>query len=163
MNYSYKNSNGFTLIELLISVLIVGILAAGALALINPVGQFKNSRDSQRKADLAKVQSALETYRAQQGGYPQSSSSNSPFHGTTWTVGGVTYLQNVPSDPSRGYTYTYYTDPSGSQVDQAGDVGQYCLIACMESSGNYGSCPINGYTNPSCPSGSSGYYIVTNP
>lgn len=96
-----KKTNGFTLIELLVVLALIGILA-GAGILINYPTQMRKARDSQRKADMEKVRSALEMYRADSGCYPESLS----FSGTaTLTYNGRTYLDPIPGDTTR-YSYT---------------------------------------------------------
>ena len=52
----------FTLIELLVVVAIVGILASGLMAVINPAARIGQARDAQRKSDLHQIQTALEAY-----------------------------------------------------------------------------------------------------
>src|SRR5256885_12699292 len=63
-------SRGLTLIELLVVIAILGILAAGILALLNPVSQLQKARDARRKSDLSEIQKALELYYQDCGYYP---------------------------------------------------------------------------------------------
>lgn len=108
---------GFTLIELLIVVAIIGIFAA--LLMANFIGIRQRARDAQRKSDLRQIQSALELYRSDIGGYPLTfPSCGNPF---TSVDGNSTYMQKVPCD-SLGEAYQY----SGSST-------VYCLRTCLEN------------------------------
>ena len=60
---------GFTIVELLIVIVVIGILAALVLNTFN--GVQAKARDTERKTDMKAVQSQLEAYYADKGGYPQ--------------------------------------------------------------------------------------------
>jgi general secretion pathway protein G len=123
MGFSYriKNSNsGFTLIELLIVIVVIGVLASVVLIYVNPIVQFQRARDTQRKSSLRQIQSALEMYRSDTGGYPLTASG--PVCGNTFSSGTVTYLSKVPCDPK-----------GGSYVYKATDTMSYTLYACLEN------------------------------
>lgn len=181
MKQTKKNKNGFTLIELLIVVLIISILSGLLLTVINPTGVRKKTRDSQRKADLKKVQAALELYYADYRKYPDTT-----VLGPNWQVVGVAgadtvydalannsngnYLNNVPRDPKgqegdaayQGaftcggtYDYSYKTSAGG---------GSYVITASMEvsSSASDSLCSsINNASMISCPA--TNCYAVENP
>ncbi len=113
---------GFTLVEMVVVIAILAILVTGVIVLLDPLSQLKKGRDGQRKSDLRQIQSALEMYRSDQGGYITgsavancSSSIMSPDCVTS------TYLKTVPNDPSAG-SYFYY-----------GSATNYCLRACLEN------------------------------
>ena len=55
-----KNGGGFTLIEVLVVIAIIAILAAIVLVAINPAKRFQDARNSQRKANVEAVLSALQ-------------------------------------------------------------------------------------------------------
>lgn len=98
---------GFTLIELLVVILIIGTLSGIMLSVLNTAGLRQKARDSQRVADLKKVQTALELYFADYRGYPLQ---------TSWD-----YVPNVPSIlVSNGYISVLPTDPSGISGSSAG-------------------------------------------
>lgn len=101
-------NKGFTLIELLIVVLIISILAGLLVAVINPSGIRSKARDSQRKADLRKIQSALELYFAEQRFYPTAPSSINAS-ALPLTPG---YMNNIPDSP-QGTAYRYRSSAGG--------------------------------------------------
>ena len=91
------NKHGFSLIELLVVIAIIGILVAvGAASYLTAQKQV---RDTRRKADLSEIRQALETYRAEEGVYPDNA---------TWQADlSPEYITQVPQDPSGGsYSYT---------------------------------------------------------
>lgn len=50
-----KNNKGFTLIELLIVIAVIGVLAAAVLIALNPLEQFKRSRDAGLKEAISTI------------------------------------------------------------------------------------------------------------
>lgn len=104
-----NQSSGFTLIELLLAIVVVGILAAGVFALMNPVKQFGNARNSQRRTDLRMIANALEEYAVDHGGYPvtgvgvwcNTSGTGTYACGGNNRLGGLIpiYLKRIPIDP----------------------------------------------------------------
>lgn len=94
---------GFTLVELMVIITIIAILAAISIGLFATIQ--KSGRDAKRKSDLAKIQSALEQYHADQNNYPVTGNVGI---GTTLKSpsGTKIYLNNIPND-SRGGIYRY--------------------------------------------------------
>jgi prepilin-type N-terminal cleavage/methylation domain-containing protein len=76
MNTHHKktSSGGFTLIELLIVITIIAILASLVLAVAGSV-QNKGAR-SRTEAEIAAMGAALESYKADNGDYPEGSASS---------------------------------------------------------------------------------------
>ncbi len=70
----FKNKKGFTLIELLIVITIIGILAVAFLPTL--LGAPAKGRDTQRIADLQKIQKVLVNHDLESGdGYPENTGS----------------------------------------------------------------------------------------
>lgn len=69
----FRNQKGFTLIELLVVIGVLGILATGLLATIDPLEQFRKGADSNRKTTALELQNALTRYYAVHGVMPWSS------------------------------------------------------------------------------------------
>ena len=133
-----KKSSGFTLVELLITITVLAILSGVLLTLINVNGIRSKARDSQRKADLSKIQTALESYFADHQQYPSgrqdcASSQNPGFMcitGSDLTSQALNgYMDKVPvdplypsatslcdgNDPTTAGPYTYYAPLDGSK------------------------------------------------
>ncbi len=77
-----QRSWGFTLIELLVVLGILGILAAGLLAAIDPFEQLKKGRDTNMRNTVIELLNANTRYYATHGGLP-------------WCPGGVCTIQNT--------------------------------------------------------------------
>jgi len=109
------SKKGFTLIELLVVIAIIGLLATLAVVALN--NARAKSRDAKRVSDIKQVQTALELYYSDQGGYPWQTgtlgiSGNFYCLGTAGFAGTVAcpgaYMGLVPSNPSPGgATYRY--------------------------------------------------------
>ena len=70
-----RNIKGFTLIELLIVIGVLGILAAGLLAAVDPFEQLKKGRDTNRRNIAVELNNALIRYYATHGSLPWSGAS----------------------------------------------------------------------------------------
>ncbi|MEX2007569.1 MAG: type II secretion system protein [Candidatus Levyibacteriota bacterium] len=66
----FRKTSGFTLIELLVVIGVLGILAAGLLATIDPLEQFRKGADSNRKTTALELNNALTRYYAVHSVYP---------------------------------------------------------------------------------------------
>lgn len=102
-------SKGFTLIELLVVMAIIITLMSVVLYSVSRVR--KQSRDTQRFADLKMMQDAVELYKIDNGTYPDTSGSwqgaisyGSYGYGSTGFIPGLVpiYLDQLPADPSDG-------------------------------------------------------------
>ena len=104
MSQIKRKLRGFTLIELLVVIAIVGILFAVGTA--SYITAQKQVRDSRRKTDLLEIQQALETYRSENGFYPDN--------GTWSTDLAPTYINTVPTDPKVGAGNYRYIGAGGA-------------------------------------------------
>lgn len=111
-----KSKKGFTLIELLIVITIIGILAVAFLPTL--LGAPAKGRDTQRIADLQKIQKVLINYDLENGsGYPTvpgAVAAATFFTGTSGDTWGDLYTTAfggaLPTDPDGG-TYNYVAAP----------------------------------------------------
>lgn len=121
-----SKARGFTILELLIVIGILALVGLAVLVILDPFGQLKKARDSGKKADLARIKTALEEYYNDKGCYPQPQqmcyanyiSKTSPSNNSSPCYicgkGGHTpsslppYLSQLPCDslhPSKDYVY----------------------------------------------------------
>jgi len=70
-----KINKGFTLIELLIVIGVLGILAAGLLAAVDPFEQLKKARDANNRNAVIELHNAFTRYYATHGSLPWDNSA----------------------------------------------------------------------------------------
>jgi len=106
--------SGFSLLEMMLVIIIVAIiLTVTSLATNNIRAKM---RDSQRIADVKMIQTALASYRADNGFFPSVMTPNMALVGPT----GKTYLEKIPTAPGRadgscsGDTYDYNPEANGT-------------------------------------------------
>lgn len=78
-----RKEGGFTLVELLVVIVIIGILAVGVLAAINPIEQIRRGRDTARQSAAREILGAAERIYGMAGDYP---SAGGWTKGTAFTV-----------------------------------------------------------------------------
>lgn len=128
---------GFTLIELLVVISIIGILAS--LTLVSYSGAQKQTRDTQRRSDLAQYRNGLENYAANNNGlYPRYTTRQSV---TTNPCGVLrpNYISACPSDPTGG-TFVYYYCSDGGGNDGTARATKYVLWVALETGGYWEVC-----------------------
>ncbi|MGA2911511.1 MAG: prepilin-type N-terminal cleavage/methylation domain-containing protein [Candidatus Levyibacteriota bacterium] len=162
MEIKFKNE-GFTLIELIVVIGILGILAVGALLVLNPLAQFQKANDVRRKSDLAQIQRALEVYYQDNNKYPIVATAPYQIPGVSWGNSWQPYMDVLPQDPSSSKNYVYYS-PSGQSyyIYASLDRGSNDPAAC---SGGLCSAPANSSINmqTACGSGGDCNYGVSSP
>lgn len=135
LNSQLSTHQGFTLIELLIVIVVIGVLATGAIALVDPVAQFQRARDAQRKSDLSQIQKAIKQYYQDIGAYPQSTvgykikalgSENAVDWGNSW----LPYMGNLPKDPNDSKSYIYVSTGQAYYIYASLDRGANDRQAC---------------------------------
>ena len=122
-----NNKKGFTLIEILIVVVIIGVLSGLMLRVINVGDVRKKTQDSQRIADLKKIQTALELYFVDNRTYPVSANWTD-ITGTdsiSNLLKNNNYINQIPTDPKAATVGDYKYKSSG---------GVYYLISAVELS-----------------------------
>lgn len=128
-----RQQGGFTLLEILIVIIIAVIL----VALIVPTlaNGPRRTRDLERKRELRELRSALETYYQANNSYPTAGGAScTPADkgclGKELSTGDTPYLKAIPSDPSKGRSYTYTPSPSSCAE---GLCTSYTLTAKLEN------------------------------
>lgn len=100
------NKKGFTLVELLVVIAIIGLLSTMAVVALNSARS--KSRDARRISDVKQIQTALELYYNDHGGYPGVTANQ-----ISTSTGMATYMSVVPQPPSpndcASDATTYYT------------------------------------------------------
>lgn len=130
MIYHLSSKRGaFTLLEVTIVVAIIALVAAAALALLNPFFQIKKSWDGQRKKDLDLIRKVFEDWYNDKGAYPvaadicytAASAPRTDYSGNTACTCKICgkdqnspnfspYLNTIPCDPqypNKHYLYDY--------------------------------------------------------
>lgn len=145
----FTTQGGFTLIELLIVISIIGVLTT--IAAVNFVGVRERARDSERKADLSQIQTALEFYRSDSATnmYPTVSTFNAIVCNQPFSNGTAVYIKYMPCDPSSNTRYSYNQTNGGFG---------YTLTTCLENEKDTNRGTATG-TSPLCATGTISYSV----
>lgn len=100
-----KSIRGFTLIELLIVIAVIGVLAAGVVAAINPLKRINQANDSKIKNDIGQIATALQAYYTTNQLYPSALSALA-------TSGELKLVPTAPGGSSYTYSVTTCTTSS---------------------------------------------------
>jgi prepilin-type N-terminal cleavage/methylation domain-containing protein len=134
-----KGKQGFTLMELLTVVGILAILALAIFLVLDPLTQIQKAYDSRRKADLRKLQTALEDYYNDHNAYPADLNDLAPD-----------YLTDVPTDPSTKAAYDYYPAGGGKSYRIYVELGNDQDPSIAEVGCDSGCGPGGGTAGGSC-------------
>ena len=143
-----SKSSGFTLIELLVAIGIIAMVFA--IVITSAAGLQRQSRDSQRKADLAKIQSALQQYYADQSKFPgQEELTDTSKTELKSPDGTKIYIRPIPRDPN-GTAYYYrpilnMNQPLDNCSASSGTCHYYYLCAKMENPSDGAACYDGSY------------------
>lgn len=108
-----KNKKGFTLIELLVVIAIIGLLATIAVVALG--NSRSRARDARRLADIKQIQTALQVYYHEQGGYPPTGSIATSIASGTSVYMAITPTAPMPNETGctvEQNTYTYASPSS---------------------------------------------------
>lgn len=137
----FSSQKGFTLIELLIVIAILGILAAGILVVIDPIGQLARGRDAGRKTTTSSLARAVEAYFISKGNYPLPASWMDDLVSSGEIKGKpaeVTQATGCVNNKVNGWCYSYVSPSGVEEVD---------VYTRLESKSESSKCKTTG-TNP---------------
>ncbi len=113
---------GFTLTEIMVVVFIIGLLST--VAIINVAPAFTQSRETKARADISRIEGALEQYNLALFDYPsQNQGLDSLIEAPQDLRNPVDYprggfLRNLPDDPwGRPYQYVFPAQRSRAPYD----------------------------------------------
>jgi prepilin-type N-terminal cleavage/methylation domain-containing protein len=133
---------GFTLIELLIVIAIIAIIAAVAFVALDPLTRFRDSRDSQRWADINAILTAIKVDQVDNGG--------SFVAAVSGTTAATEYL--IGTDTSSCHTYT---------CDTAIAATADCVdLSALVTEGYLGSIPLSPNGAGTWTAGHTGYTLT---
>lgn len=151
-----EKPQGLVLIELLIVMTVFALFFIAFFMLVP--AQFAKARDAVRKGNIDKLTKFIEDYYSDTDCYPVSI----PLCGNSFTLGGTTYLADIPCDPETKNSYVYVSEISpcpkwfqiygileytaDSSIDEVG-----CRNGCgPECQFNYGAASSNVRLNSLC-------------
>ena len=124
--HTHKKITGFTLVELVVVATILVVLTS--IGFYSYVWNLQDSRDSARKADIAKLSSALTLYHQKRGVFPNPGSSfnllnNGVAVASQWKMDKSVPLSTIDSlvyDPKNENSYSYSITTNKQEFQIAG-------------------------------------------
>lgn len=95
--FTLRESKGFTLIELLIVIALLGALAVGLLAALDPFEQLKKGTDTGVRNTVSEVQGAVVRYYAIKSQMPWCANTDCTTHETGFTEDAPILLSAIPA------------------------------------------------------------------
>lgn len=159
-----RGKKGFTLIELLVVIGIIGILAAGLLAAIDPLEQLRKAQDTSRQKIAVEYYGALTRYYSTYGTMPWGAVAQAGvlLSAVTNTVTAtLTNVGELKSSFNQGAG-----SPALSAITLSGDTASNIYV-CFDpvsrslgahpttiyadaTAGTSANCPSSGYTTTNC-------------
>ena len=134
-NLLKKEDRGFTLIEIVLVLAIAGLIMVIVFLAVS--GAQRSRRDTQRKNDLSRIASLVESYASNtQGCYPGSAAAAGCGAAQTWAAfAASTYITTANlNDPSTGAAYGY---GAYSATEAQGNVGYRYGTSCDGTAGRF--------------------------
>lgn len=155
MSYLRSSRSAFTLIELLIVIAIIAVLLVVVILSLNPAELLRQSRDSNRVADMATLSQALGVFSADQStgslGSPSTLYVSLPDPTATSTAGDQCQGLGLPALPA---TWAYHCAASSTYRNTDGTGWVPVNLKAVSSGSPLGSLP----TDPTNASSSRLYY-----
>ncbi len=125
-------NKGFTIVEIMVVVALIGILVGATMRMVG--AELAVARDTRRKADLKKLQTALGVYYAKYGSYPSTGGSyyfSEPNCGGAYTDNGGNWIPGL----APRYIPKLPRDPNGGPSSQPAPCDSYCKSYFYTSDG----------------------------
>lgn len=104
MKAKHITPKGFTLIELIVVIAVLGVLAAGVFAAINPVKRINQAKDTRIKTDIGQISRAMQAY------FTSTGTSGTPYYPSAVADLVSSELKSEPKTPGGG-SYTMVLNP----------------------------------------------------
>jgi len=155
VNLTQNKIKGFTLLELLVSLSIIGIILA--LAVASLTGSQAQARDTKRKSDLSSYRTAFENMANRNNNFYRGGLNNVALNSSSMCAA-LQMGSTCPDDPLPGNDYFVFTNGTVDTYNAT----QYLMYAILEDSSpnSYWVVCSNGKvgavtsqpTNSTCPS-----------